>query len=72
MTDTVTNELIFEVLRKIQADVSHIRARVDDHDRQFISLRQQNVLVQSEQLRIEGEMLERFSRIERRLELTDA
>ena len=34
-----TNELIYEVLKNIQADVAHIKARVDDHGHQLIGIR---------------------------------
>jgi hypothetical protein len=39
MTGNVTNEIIFEVLKQIQADVSHIRRRTDEHDEQFKGIR---------------------------------
>jgi hypothetical protein len=39
MAGTFTNELMYDILKKIQADVAHIRERVDDYDQQFISVR---------------------------------
>jgi hypothetical protein len=39
MAETITSDLIYEILKKIQPDVSHMRGWVDDHDRQFIALR---------------------------------
>ena len=41
MPGIITNDLIYEILKKIQPDVSHMRGRVDDHDQQFIALRDQ-------------------------------
>jgi hypothetical protein len=86
MTQPITNELIYEVLKKIQADVAHIKARVDDHDQQFIALRDQmhnmNLSLQTQIHALQGDVLRidkqmvaighRLERIERRLELTDA
>jgi septal ring factor EnvC (AmiA/AmiB activator) len=71
----VTNEIIFEVLKKIQADVAHIKGRVDDHDQQFIALREQLHGLQGDLLRIDRQaasVSHRLERIERRLELTEA
>jgi len=39
MTETVTNELIYEILKKIQGDVAQIKKRGGDHDEQFKGLR---------------------------------
>jgi hypothetical protein len=36
MPETVTNELIYEVLKEVQVDVAHIRDRVDDHDQHLL------------------------------------
>ena len=71
----VTNELLFEVLKKIQADVGHIKKRVDDHDGQFIALREQLHNMQGELLRSERQtagLSYRFERIEARLGLAEA
>jgi hypothetical protein len=38
MTKAITNELMYEVLKKVQADVAHIR---EDHGQQLVSLREQ-------------------------------
>jgi predicted nucleic acid-binding Zn-ribbon protein len=71
----ITNELLYEVLKKIQADVGHIRNRVDDHDSQFIALREQLHNMQGELLRSERQTASvsyRLERIEARLGLADA
>ncbi len=71
----VSNELIYEVLKKIQADVAHIKARVDDHDQQFIALREQVHSLQGDVLRLERQgatVSHRLERIEQRLGLVDA
>ena len=72
MAAPITNELMYEVLKKIQADVSHIRGRTDDHDQQFISLREQINSLQGDLIRLDKHVMQRLDRIERRLELTDA
>jgi hypothetical protein len=76
MTQVVTNELIYEVLKKIQADVAHVR---EDHGRQLVSLREQvhnmNLSLQTQIHALQGDVLrmdKRLDRLERRLELTDA
>lgn len=68
----ISNELVFEVLKKIQADVAHIRERVSDHDQQFIALREQMHSQQGDFLRFDRHVMQRLDRIERRLELTEA
>ena len=75
MSETVTNELIYGVLKKIQEDVTHIRRRVDDHDEQFKSLRHMMMAMQSDDLRHEATIAGLRSdvdRIRNRLELSDA
>jgi hypothetical protein len=69
MTQTVDPTLIFEVLKKIQTDVAHIR---EDHGQQLISLREQIHNLQGDLLRLDKNVMHRPDRIERRLELTDA
>ena len=85
MAQVITNEVIYEV-KKIQPDVAHIKARVDDHDQRFIALRDQmhnmNLSLQTQIHALQGDVLRidkqmvpighRLERIERRLELTDA
>lgn len=82
MSETITNELMYEVLKKIQADVAHIKDRVDDHDEQFIAMREQLHSLQRDIHNVQGDILRvdkqivpighRLERIERRLELADA
>jgi hypothetical protein len=47
MTDKITNELLYGILKKIQEDVGYIRRRVDDHDEQFKGIRHMLVAMQS-------------------------
>ena len=72
MTQTVTNELILELLKKIQADVAHIR---DDHAHQLRLLREQMHGIAGDIHNLQGEFIRidnRLDRIERRLDLADA
>jgi hypothetical protein len=39
MAEAVTNELMYEILKKIRDDVAYIRQRADDHDEQFKGVR---------------------------------
>jgi hypothetical protein len=41
MAGAVTNELIYEVLKQIQADMSAVKETQADHTRQFIEVRKQ-------------------------------
>ena len=86
MAEAITNELIYEVLKKIQADVAHIKTRVDDHDQQFVAMREQihgmHRSLQTQIHDLQGDTLRndkqliavshRLDPIEHRLELTDA
>jgi len=75
MPEAVSNELLYEILKKIQADVAHIKSCVDDHDQQFIALREQVHNLQGDLLRIDRQgagVQHRLERIERRLELAEA
>jgi hypothetical protein len=68
MTQTITNELLRETLKKIQADVATIKATVLDHTRLLVRMREDD-------LRLEGMQAEtqlRLDRIEQRLNLSDA
>jgi Arc/MetJ family transcription regulator len=67
MAEAVTNELMFEVLKKIQADVSIIKTTVSDHSRLLVRMREDD-------LRLEGMQVEtqlRLDRIEQRVGLRD-
>ena len=81
MPDRIDNELIYEVLKRIQADVAEMKATQADHSRQFIRVREDiNSLrgdvhgLHSDDLRRERmqEKLDlRLDRIESRLNLGD-
>ena len=74
MSETITNELIYGVLKKIQEDVAYIR-RSDDHDEQFKGLRHMMMAMQSDDLRHEATIAglrADVDRIKNRLELADA
>lgn len=67
MTQPITNELMYEILKKVQADVSVIKTTVLDHTRLLVRMREDD-------LRLEGMQNEtqlRLDRIEQRLELQD-
>jgi septal ring factor EnvC (AmiA/AmiB activator) len=71
----VTNELMYEMLKAIRADVAVLKSILDDHSRQLIDLRKQLNTMQAETVRTDEHMLaldSRLDRIERRLQLTDA
>jgi hypothetical protein len=40
MTENITNELIYEVLKKIQGDLTEIKGTLADHSHQFIRVRE--------------------------------
>lgn len=81
MPEAVTNELIYEVLKKVQTDLAEVKATQADHSRQFIRVREDiNSLrgdvhgLHSDDLRRERmqEKLDlRLQRIEKRLNLND-
>ena len=71
----VTNELIYEILKKLQPDMSDVKKTLSDHDQQFIALREQMHAVQGDILRLERQgaaVSHRLDRIERRLGLVEA
>ena len=74
MTQTIDNQLIFEVLKKIQADVSVIRADLADVKAMQLRMREDFNRFEGDLLRFErieaGTQL-RLDRIEIRLNLTD-
>jgi hypothetical protein len=55
MTQTIDNQLIFEVLKKIQTDVTHIKERVSDHDQKFIAIHEQILNLERAVLRVAHE-----------------
>ena len=74
MTQTIDNQLIFEVLKKIQADVSVIKADLADVKTMQLRMREDFNRFEGDLLRFErieaGTQL-RLDRIEIRLNLTD-
>jgi chromosome segregation ATPase len=71
----ISNELMYEVLKSIQAAVAEIKATQADHTRQLLRIRDDINSLRSDDLRIETlqtNMDMRLERIERRLNLTDA
>jgi hypothetical protein len=71
----VTNELLYEVLKKLQADVTEVRTTLADHGRQLIRIREDINVLRGDDLRREGmqaQMDHRLERIEQRLGMVDA
>ncbi len=81
MPENVSNELIYEILKRVQSDVAEIKATQADHSRQFIRVREDvNSLrgdihgLHSDDLRherMQEKMDVRLERIEARLSLAD-
>ena len=75
MTDAITNELMYEILKKIQADVAVIRSELSDVKSMQLRMREDFNRFEGDLLRFErveaGTQL-RLDRIETRLNLTDA
>ena len=75
MTEAITNELMYEVLKKVQADVAVIKADLADVKAMQLRLREDFNRFEGDLLRFErieaGTQL-RLDRIETRLNLTDA
>jgi chromosome segregation ATPase len=70
----VTNELIYEVLKAMQARLSNIEDAMREHKGQLVALRQEIHAVNtniSNLYETNGTMDSRLSRIERRLEIID-
>lgn len=75
MSGKVTNELLYEILKNVQADLAVVKATQSDHSRQFIDLRKQINGVQAELIRLEERIVgveTRLERIETRLDLVEA
>jgi hypothetical protein len=75
MSAPITNELMYEILKKIQADVAVIKSEVSDVKSMQLRLREDFNRFEGDLLRFErieaGTQL-RLDRIETRLSLTDA
>lgn len=75
MADTVTNELMYEVLKKLQDGQARIIETLADHSRQFIQVRQDINNLRGDDLRretLQAQIDMRLDRIETRLNLHDA
>ena len=82
MPESITNELLYEVLKRVQSDLAEVKAMQGDHSRQFIRVREDiNSLrgdihgLHSDDLRrerMQEKMDVRLERIENRLNLNDA
>lgn len=71
----VTNQLIYEVLKQLQADMAQVKATQADHTQQFLRMREDINNLRSDDLRLETlqtQMLMRLERIEKRLDLVEA
>jgi hypothetical protein len=51
MSQNVTNELIYDVLKQLQADVAEVKATLADHTRQFIRVREDINTLRGDDLR---------------------
>jgi parvulin-like peptidyl-prolyl isomerase len=75
MSQNVTNELIYDVLKQVQADMAEVKGTLADHTRQFIRVREDINSLRGDDLRRESlqtQMDVRLQRIEKRLNLSDA
>ena len=75
MAEAITNELIFEVLKKIQADLAFIKADLSDVKAMQLRLREDFNRLEGDLLhfeRMEAGTQLRLDRIEMRLNLSDA
>jgi len=68
MAEAITNELMYEVLKKIQDDVAVIKKTVSDHSRLLVRMREDDLRLESMQVETQF----RLDRIQTRLDLTDA
>jgi len=67
MPETITNELMYEVLKKIQADVAVIKTTVADHSRLLVRMREDDLRLES--MHVETQL--RLDRIEQRIGLRE-
>jgi len=67
MSNAVTNDLMYEVLKKIQIDVSSIKLSVADHSRLLNRMREDELRLES----MDAGILLRLDRIERRFGLCE-
>lgn len=74
MTDKITNELLFEHLRRMQGDLSDIKVIMREMRSEFISLRQHDANLQQDHVLHEHRILaleDNVERINRRLDIQD-
>jgi hypothetical protein len=74
MPENVTNELIYEVLKQLQAGQAEMKVALADHTRQLIRIREDINNLRGDDLRLEtlhAQMDVRLERIEKRLNLSD-
>ena len=67
MAEAITNELMYEVLKRIQDDVAVIKKTVSDHSRLLVRMREDDLRLESMQVETQF----RLDRIQTRLDLTD-
>ena len=75
MTDNITNELIYEVLKSLQDGQAKILTRITSMESEVLSMRKQIHNVQGDSIRRDGIIAElslNIDRINTRLNLTDA
>ncbi len=71
----VTNELLYEVLKQLQTDISEVKKTLSDHGFQLIRIREEINTLRGDDLRresIQAQMDHRLERIERRIGLVEA
>jgi predicted nucleic acid-binding Zn-ribbon protein len=70
----ISNELLYEVLKKVQSDISDIKSDVSEVKREFNAMRGHMIAIQSDIHNIYGILArqdDRLERVERRLELRE-
>lgn len=71
----VTNELPYEILKKLQTDMVEVKDTLGDHGHQLIRIGEEINMLRGDDLRreaMQAQMGHRLERIEQRLQLTDA
>jgi septal ring factor EnvC (AmiA/AmiB activator) len=81
MAMTVTNELMYELLKRMQQDIADIKHVQREHTMEFVSIRKHFVAVDGRFAAVQQDIIniqdrldridERLSRVERRLELAE-
>ncbi len=71
----ITNDIIYEILKKIQAEIGAVKQTQGDHTHHLLRLREEVNNLRSDDLRrenLQAQMDVRLERIETRLNLSDA